>query len=49
MTSFTDDASVVEAFGVRVHAVLGENTNLKITTPDDLQVAAALLGQERAL
>lgn len=48
MTSFTDDASVVEAFGVRVHAVLGESTNLKITTPDDLQVAAALLGREGA-
>lgn len=43
-TVFTDDASVVEASGVRVHAVRGERTNLKITTPDDLQLASFLMG-----
>ncbi|MBR0222884.1 MAG: 2-C-methyl-D-erythritol 4-phosphate cytidylyltransferase [Bacteroidales bacterium] len=43
-TAFTDDASVVEAAGVRVHAVAGNRLNLKITTPDDLQIARALMG-----
>lgn len=38
-TSFTDDASVVEASGVKVSYVEGERYNLKITTPDDLEVA----------
>lgn len=40
---FTDDASVVEAAGGRVHLCAGERSNLKITTPDDLTIAAALL------
>ena len=42
-TAFTDDASVVEASGVPVHIVPGDRINLKITTPEDLQVAAWLL------
>jgi 2-C-methyl-D-erythritol 4-phosphate cytidylyltransferase len=40
----TDDAALVEAVGGRVVVVPGEPRNLKITTPDDLLVAAALLG-----
>lgn len=32
----TDDASLIEWQGGRVHLVEGEPTNLKITTPDDL-------------
>lgn len=40
--SFTDDASVVEASGVRVHVVSGDRINLKITTPEDLQLAEGL-------
>lgn len=40
--SFTDDASVVEASGVRVHVVSGDRMNLKITTPEDLQFAEGL-------
>jgi 2-C-methyl-D-erythritol 4-phosphate cytidylyltransferase len=39
----TDDAALVEAVGGRVVVVPGEPRNLKITTPDDLLVAAALL------
>ncbi|MFW5858139.1 MAG: 2-C-methyl-D-erythritol 4-phosphate cytidylyltransferase [Planctomycetota bacterium] len=39
----TDDASVVQAAGGRVAGVPGERTNLKITTPEDLRLAAALL------
>ncbi|RQO30886.1 2-C-methyl-D-erythritol 4-phosphate cytidylyltransferase [Taibaiella sp. KBW10] len=42
---FTDEASVVECFGQPVHLVEGEKSNLKITTPEDLLFAAALLNQ----
>lgn len=41
--SFTDEATVVEALGVKVHLVDGERSNLKITTPEDLAIAEALL------
>jgi 2-C-methyl-D-erythritol 4-phosphate cytidylyltransferase len=34
--SFTDDASVVEAAGYKVHLVAGNRENIKITTPADL-------------
>ena len=39
----TDDAALVEAIGGRVVVVAGEPRNLKITDPDDLVVAEALL------
>lgn len=39
----TDDLALVEATGGRVHVVPGEATNLKVTYPADLAVAAALL------
>lgn len=41
--SFTDEASVVEAFGLKVHLVEGEDTNIKITTPLDLELAKLIL------
>ena len=41
--SFTDDASVVEAYGHAVHLTEGNRENIKLTTPFDLKVAAALL------
>jgi 2-C-methyl-D-erythritol 4-phosphate cytidylyltransferase len=34
--SATDDAALVERLGVTVRVVLGEATNLKVTTPEDL-------------
>lgn len=40
---FTDDASVVEAMGVPVYLAAGNRENIKITTPFDLKIAAALL------
>lgn len=43
---FTDDASVVEAMGVEVHLCAGERANLKITTPEDLVLARALIAAE---
>jgi 2-C-methyl-D-erythritol 4-phosphate cytidylyltransferase len=41
---FTDEAMVVEAFGLKVHMVEGEENNFKITRPVDLLIAAQLLG-----
>ena len=40
---FTDDASVVEAYGRQVSLVDGNRENIKITTPFDLKVAEAML------
>ena len=37
--SFTDEASVVEAHGGKIHLVDGESANIKITTPIDLVIA----------
>lgn len=42
--TFTDDASVVEACGVRLATVSGTPENIKITNPLDLRIAAAILG-----
>jgi 2-C-methyl-D-erythritol 4-phosphate cytidylyltransferase len=39
----TDDASLVEAMGEPVFIVEGESTNFKITRPEDLTLATALL------
>ena len=41
--SFTDDATVAEAAGVTIHLTHGNRENIKITTPEDLLVAQALL------
>ena len=41
--SFTDDASVVEAYGHEVTMVEGNRENIKITTPFDLKIAETLL------
>jgi 2-C-methyl-D-erythritol 4-phosphate cytidylyltransferase len=41
--SFTDDASVFEKAGFDIHLIEGEYKNIKITTPEDLQIAEALL------
>jgi 2-C-methyl-D-erythritol 4-phosphate cytidylyltransferase len=41
--SFTDDAMVAEAAGVEVHLTHGNRENIKITTPEDLTVAHALI------
>ena len=41
--AFTDDASVVEAFGHEVSMVEGNRENIKITTPFDLKIAETLI------
>ena len=40
---FTDDASVVEAFGYDITLVEGNRENIKITTPYDLKIAEVLI------
>jgi 2-C-methyl-D-erythritol 4-phosphate cytidylyltransferase len=39
---YTDDASVVEADGHKIHLVDGNEENIKITSPADLKIAAVL-------
>ena len=41
--TFTDDASVVEAYGQQVAMVDGNRENIKITTPFDLKIAETLI------
>ncbi|TCZ74557.1 2-C-methyl-D-erythritol 4-phosphate cytidylyltransferase [Flaviaesturariibacter aridisoli] len=45
---FTDEATVVESFGLKIQLVEGEEDNLKITRPVDLLVAAEILRQRQA-
>ena len=40
----TDDASFVERLGGNVSIALGERSNIKVTTPEDLQWAQWFLG-----
>lgn len=40
---FTDEATVVEAYGIKVSLVEGEETNMKITRKLDLLIAAKVL------
>lgn len=40
---FTDEATVVEAYGLKVSLTEGEETNIKITTPEDLTIAENIL------
>ena len=40
---FTDDASVVEAFGFNITLVDGNRENIKITTPYDMKIAEILI------
>lgn len=47
--TITDDAMVVETFtDKRVKLVEGSYENIKVTTPDDLKLAAAFLGVDRS-
>lgn len=43
--SFTDDASVARRAGIPLRFCEGERLNIKITCPDDLLIARALLGR----
>lgn len=39
----TDDAAMVERLGTEVRVYMGDHANIKVTTPEDLAVAEALL------
>jgi len=41
--SFTDEASVAEAAGAKIHLVDGDKDNIKITTPGDMIIADTLI------
>ncbi len=43
----TDDAALVEWNGGHVRVVRGEYTNIKVTTPEDIMIAEALLQMRR--
>ena len=41
---FTDDATVVEGLGVKITLIEGERSNIKLTTPEDMIYAEAMIG-----
>ena len=45
--SFTEEASVVERVGVKIHLVEGEASNIKITRPIDLLIAEKILEERQ--
>ncbi|MFA4967743.1 MAG: 2-C-methyl-D-erythritol 4-phosphate cytidylyltransferase [Candidatus Margulisiibacteriota bacterium] len=45
----TDDSKLVEDLGIRVKIVMGSYENIKITTPEDLIVAEAILRSRNVL
>jgi 2-C-methyl-D-erythritol 4-phosphate cytidylyltransferase len=45
-SNFTDDASVLEALGVKICLVKGNRENIKITYPEDLLVAKSFLSPQ---
>ncbi|GAB6011034.1 2-C-methyl-D-erythritol 4-phosphate cytidylyltransferase [Viscerimonas tarda] len=47
--TFTDDASVAEAKGQAIFLTKGETTNLKITTPFDLEIAGVILNLRKSM
>lgn len=44
---FTDDCQLVEAIGGKVYMTIGDYANIKITTPEDAAIAAAILAQRK--
>jgi 2-C-methyl-D-erythritol 4-phosphate cytidylyltransferase len=45
-TRFTDEATVLEAWGTEVFLVEGERRNIKVTTPEDMVIAEALIAAQ---
>lgn len=44
---FTDDCQLVEAIGGKVCMTVGDYTNIKITTPEDIRIAEVLMSADR--
>ncbi|MGY4385608.1 2-C-methyl-D-erythritol 4-phosphate cytidylyltransferase [Pedobacter sp. UYP24] len=47
-SSFTDDASVAESSGVVINMIEGERENIKITYPEDIDIASILVKKKRS-
>ena len=47
-SSFTDDASVVESLGFKIHLIPGSYANIKITSPEDLIFAEQYLSASKS-
>ncbi len=45
--AYTDDSQLIEAAGGRVWLSVGDYRNIKLTTPEDLLIAGAFLGERR--
>lgn len=43
---FTDDSQLFEAMGIMPHITMGDYSNLKITTPEDVSVAQQIIMQK---
>ena len=43
---FTDEATVVEAYGIKISLVEGEERNIKITRPVDLIIAESMMNED---
>lgn len=43
---FTDDCQLAEAIGCKVYMTAGDYTNIKITTPEDIEIAELLLRRQ---
>lgn len=43
---YTDDSQLFEAMGIMPHITVGDYSNIKITTPEDIAVASQLLRQQ---
>jgi 2-C-methyl-D-erythritol 4-phosphate cytidylyltransferase len=43
----TDDSAIVEKFGGRIKIILGSYSNIKITTPEDIETARILIKKKR--
>ncbi len=46
---YTDDCQLMEAAGHRVKLVQGLDTNLKLTTPEDIRLAQALMKEDKGM
>jgi 2-C-methyl-D-erythritol 4-phosphate cytidylyltransferase len=46
---FTDEAMVVEAFGIKVYLIDGEENNIKITTPADMIIAEQIISGKSSI
>lgn len=44
---YSDDLSLLREYGARVRLVAGEERNIKVTTPEDLELAGSLLAARR--